>query len=50
LFLQDDVRDLVRDQVAEKQKEKDSNPNSKQTVAAQTASSKPLTAYFSAGK
>lgn len=48
LFLRDDVKDFVREQVVQKQKEKGAGagPNSKEAKAA--SNSKPLTAYFAA--
>ena len=51
LFLRDDVKDLVREQVVQKdQKDKEgNNPQSASTKAAKAASNtKPLTAFFAA--
>ncbi|CAB9521519.1 HMG (high mobility group) box [Seminavis robusta] len=47
LFLRDDVRDLVREQVVQKQKEKENNGKTAKEAKA-AANSKPLTAYFAA--
>jgi histone H3/H4 len=47
LFLRDDVKDLVREQVVQKQKDKESNPQAASIKAAKaTSNTKPLTAFF----
>ena len=51
LFLREDVKDLVREQVIQNEKDSKMKPSTKSQAAAAAASnSKPLTSYFSAAK